>query len=317
MIDPCPQLDKLEHVGFQVETFPFDHELPGALLYNQQAYLEQNNTQGLFRFVSLRGGEVLIQANLYTRNGSAENAPFSGFGGIEFVEGAEPFLGAFIAGIENWCRAQGIKEISLKLPPWIYFRKLSFLENILMHSGFSVRFKEVNQHLELSHVPLAQRMKPDGNRRLRRCHEAGFRFVQLDIVDLPVAYGLIEKNHQRRGFPVTMTLESLEKMFRSFPGYYLLFGVFDRTKLIATAVSVRVCPGVLYNFYHGSHENYQNFSPILQVIEGVYQYCQTQRVKYLDIGISSVKGKLNEGLYRFKKNCGCVDADKKLFYKQL
>ena len=317
MVNASSVPGKLKETGFHVETFPFSYEMPSAALYNQQVYLEKNDGNGLVRFIQTRGSDVLIQTYLYAGDGRAENARFSGFGGIEFLEEAAPFLDDFIKAVESWCRGHGVQEIMFKLPPWIYVPRLPFLEDALAQNGYSVRFNEINQHIQVSSAALAGRMEPDEKRRLRRCYEAGFQFRQLNADDLPLAYELIERNHRRRGFPVTMTLEGLGKMFRYFPGSYLLFGVFDGDRLVATAVSIRVNPRVLYNFYHGSHEDYQHLSPIVMVIEGVYQYCQKLGYSYLDIGISSVKGKWNEGLYRFKKNCGCEDADKKLFYKAL
>ena len=105
-------------------------------------------------------------------------------------------------------------------------------------------------------------------------------------------------------------------MFKLFPGDYLLFGVFDKNKLIATSVCIKVNDKILYCFYIGDALAFRPHSPITLLINGIYEYCQTNDFKMLDLGISTDKGILNKGLYAFKKTFGSFDSYKLTFLKQ-
>jgi len=113
-----------------------------------------------------------------------------------------------------------------------------------------------------------------------------------------------------------MTFKDLEAMFKLFPGNYLLFGVFDKNKLIATSVCIKVNDKILYCFYIGDALAFRPHSPITSLINGIYEYCQTNDFKMLDLGISTDKGILNKGLYAFKQTFGSFDSYKLTFLKQ-
>ena len=94
------------------------------------------------------------------------------------------------------------------------------------------------------------------------------------------------------------------------PEHYLLFGVYDESKLIAASVSVRISRQIMYNFYHADDINYRSSSPVAMLVDGVYKYCQQNNFNILDLGISSVQGLLNQGLFDFKDNLGCETSNK-------
>ena len=116
---------------------------------------------------------------------------------------------------------------------------------------------------------------------------------------------------------MTMEFEALDKMFRELPEYYLLFGLYSGERLISVVVSVLVDRGILYNFYPGDDVQYRDHSPMVMLLDGIYRYCQTNAIRILDLGISSVDGVLNPGLYRFKKNCGSIDSWKSTYLLEL
>ena len=107
-----------------------------------------------------------------------------------------------------------------------------------------------------------------------------------------------------------MSLEQLQTSINAMPEHYLLFGVYDGNKLIAAAVSVRISRDIMYNFYHGDDVSYRSTSPIVMLVAGIYQYCQQKNISILDLGISSVEGQINQGLFDFKKNLGCESSNK-------
>ncbi len=295
---------------FVVEPFPFNLEIQDPVLYNCTRYLERYNTKSLHRAAHLMGPDVLIQSNFYLDQKGVKNALYSGFGGIEFTEQGKSFLRKFINDLADWFRSQAMENVELKLPVSIYQSDLDLLLSLLKTNGFKVRVSEVNQHIPISKVPFSRLIRKNERKKLRQCHEAEFKFKPLDASTLHLVYDIIVDTRLRRQFPVTMTLDKLKMMFDAFPDRYLLFGVYDEEKLIAVAVSIVVTKKVLYNFYHGDLLEYRSFSPLVMLLEGVYRFCQNHGFNFLDLGISSDQGVLNQGLFTFKANCGGQKTDK-------
>jgi hypothetical protein len=114
-----------------------------------------------------------------------------------------------------------------------------------------------------------------------------------------------------------MSLDNLSKMFVEFPEEYMLFGVFHDERLVATAVCIEVNSDILYCFYLGDTLSYRSYSPVTFLVQGIYDFCQSRQFKMIDLGISTDKGIMNNGLYNFKKSFGSMDSVKLTFFKQL
>lgn len=295
---------------FFVERYPFEHEIENATLYNTRRYLEQNETTGLIRMHWMEDGKAVISCTCYEEGHNLVNANFSSFGGIEYTEVGAGFLAIFLKHLLEYSHENGLDSISLKLPSIIYQTGISQLFEILAGFDFRARPPEVNQHISVSPGDFSNTIKRNERKKLRQCHEQNFHFRKLTNQQLTEAYDLISDSRVRNNFPVSMTLSGLSKMFQVFKQHYHLFGVYDGEKLIATAVSIRVSNKVLYNFYHGDLYEYRRLSPTVMLLEGVYKYCQANRISILDLGVSSVNGELNQGLYDFKKNCGSTSTKK-------
>lgn len=303
---------------FLHESFPFRHSIANPYLFNSDRYLHCHDQSKLFRFVLLKEEQVLMETHLMVENNEAFNPPKASFGGIEYTDQLEESqLEEFLKGLKGWGRKNGIRKISLKCPSGMCHPKQPWLEKLLLERGFQLTVQEVNQHIEISEEPFVNRIKANEKRRLRKCMEAGFKFKLMTRSDLPQAYKIIVDTRKRRGFPVTMEFEALDKMFKELPEHYLLFGLYSRERLISVVVSILVRRNILYNFYPGDDAQYRDHSPMVMLLDGIYRYCQTNELNVLDLGISSVNGVLNPGLHRFKRNCGAVDSWKCSYYLQL
>jgi lipid II:glycine glycyltransferase (peptidoglycan interpeptide bridge formation enzyme) len=79
-------------------------------------------------------------------------------------------------------------------------------------------------------------------------------------------------------------------------------------------VTIRINENILYTFYLADNEKYLKDSPTTFLLSGIYQYCQQQKIKFLDLGIATEKGVLNEGLARFKQSLGAKISKKKTYF---
>ena len=294
---------------FEVEKYPFSINLKPEVLYNSQSYLSNYQYDNLFRFSLIEGADYLVYIYFCLYDNQAQNARFSGVGGFEGAEVNIENVSLLLSSLSDWGKANGITAFTIKMAPEFYLKDIIGFKDI---GSLELLYSEYNQHIEISSEPYISLLKRNERKRLRKCQRAGYQFKKLTVESLQQAYEVVKTNRELKGYPVTVTYDQLLLMFQNFPDQYLLFGVFDEARLIAVAVSIRVSENVLYNFYHGDDFEYRRDSPVVMVINGVYEYCQENNIQYLDLGISSVQGVLNEGLYQFKENCGAQVSPKEI-----
>ncbi len=58
-------------------------------------------------------------------------------------------------------------------------------------------------------------------------------------------------------------------------------------------------------------------SPMVFLIVSMANWCKERNIDFLDLGISSIEGQLQQGLYDFKKRMGAIDAEKWTFELEL
>jgi hypothetical protein len=246
---------------------------------------------------------------------SLAKSPFGSF--VLTSRSTKAELNSLVEKIALWSNANGIANLMIRSFPETYQpHHTALIKDVLIDSGFNVIYADITQAI---HVTEEESMNLDTHkkRRVRQAKSLEFGFRQIPLSYLDEAYSLIVESRESKGYPVTMTLKDLEATLKLFPSDYLLFGVFDQKKLIATSVSIKVNNEILYCFYIGDALAYRHYSPVTLLIDGIFEYCKTHHFKMLDLGISTDKGVLNKGLYTFKKSFGAFDSPKLTFLKQL
>jgi hypothetical protein len=281
------------------------------LFFHTQDFILRNQPDNIISFSS---SDVSIH---FTQTEHAlislEKSPFGGF---IFNEDFSP-IDSILEEIYEWSYRHKIKMIVIRCFPEIYDPELAVaIKTNLFAGGFRVLYQDITQIITVQQgvrVPFDQ----NRNRRLKRCVKNGLTFKELSAHSLEEAFGLIVESRNNKGYPVNMGLEELQEAFSKFPDTYLLFGVFADAKMVATAVSIKVSGRILYYFYAGDSLAYRHLSPITLLIHGIYAYCLENKFELIDLGISTDRGKLNTGLYDFKKSLGSIDSEKLTLKKEL
>jgi hypothetical protein len=254
-----------------------------------------------------------------------ENAPtphiYFTWAGNELVSLARSTFGGFIdsdnastisttiSEILKWTNANEIRSVVIRCFPDIYSAGENKLtRDALLQAGFEIASHDITQFLDVTENELT--MNVHRKRRLRKCSEQGFTFKILHTDSLADAYQLFLDSRENKQYPVTMSIQDFENAFDMFPDRYILFGVVDQGKIIAACVAVAIDTEILYSFFVGDSLAYRVYSPVTQLLDGVYRYAQNKKMKIVDLGISTDKGIVNEGLYAFKKSLGARDSAK-------
>jgi len=264
-------------------------------------------------FVLTEDDRPISRISFNLLEGKAISGHLATFGSIDFSPTLPLiFFTFFISEVVDSLKSYGIQKVIIRHWPLGY--TLGYEEANYTMVGFTLLYSDVNQHLKIDHNLFVNRIDSSERSKLNQCIDRGFLFKQLTIEAFPTVYELIEDTHNRKGFPVSMSFNELSTAINSLPDKYLLFGIFDGDTLIAASVSVRISVDVLYNFYHADALLYRSNSPLVMLIGNIYQFCQKENIQLLDIGVSSDNGVINRGLFKFKKNMGCVTS-KKLTYQ--
>ena len=297
-------------------------EVPWADFFNSHRFFtfSRGDRKAFFlRFLQEETGEALCTAHFTEKEPGIFVSSFRGtYGGIDMQKPSEAYLQKFLEDIASALRSAGATEMILHLAPLIHHPEQSaLLTEVLPRQGFSLLKKEINHFLHVDSVPLIEKMERNNAKRVRKCEREGCTFERLGEEDIPRVFDIIRANRERKGYPVTITLDHMLRSARAFPREWLFFGVRHQGKLVAVSTCIRINPQTLYVLYWADIAEAHALSPITFLAQELYKYCQSEGIILFDIGVSSENGVPNVGLTHFKEGLGCETSLKITFAKSL
>ena len=222
---------------------------------------------------------------------------------------------SLVGKVLSHCKTNEIRSIEIKCYPEIYStEKSEMINEVLTEAGFAIKYKDITQILKVDQELRLNRLR---TRKLRQCEGAGFVFAELNSDKLGDAHELFAQSRKDKGYPVTMKLSDFKDEFSRFPSCYKLYGVSDGHVLIAAGVVITVNDEILYYFFGGHSQKYDDESPSTFLVYNLFQEARKKKIKRIDLGISTDKGELNLGLYNYKKSFGAFDSFKLTFEMNL
>lgn len=267
-------------------------------------------------------GQKQLKASLQLfRQGDTFVSPWlAPFGHIELSPDIQfEELVFFLKNLQEYLAEQGGERLQLKAYPDAYAPNLApMLTQALLNEGFQILESNLNQHLPVrSEIAFKDLLHHSEKRRLHKAQKAGLKASIWQNPDLAEAYRFIAAARKRKGYPMSMSWQAFEQMFRHLPEYYRVHTVRQTNTIAALTVSVRVNSQILYNFYPADNPDYLHYSPTVSLNAHLYDFAQKEGFKLLDLGISTEAGKPNFGLIRFKRNLGAKNSLKLSFEKVL
>jgi hypothetical protein len=245
---------------------------------------------------------------------SLYRAPFGSFTISEKVDFRT--LHAFIGHISEFFKNIKIKKIEVKHYPAFYQPGMNDeVVAALGLKGFKVSKIDINHHLEISGVDFSSLIHPMEARRLKKNEKAGFVFSQHQNIDAEMLFSTIVSFRQAKKIPVNIDYATLQRLVHAFPDEYRFYSVSRGNEIIATTICIQVNQTVLYNFLPAHDVTYNNYSPMVYLMEGIYNEAAIQETRILDLGISSLEGELQSGLITFKERLGGIPKSKLTFLK--
>jgi hypothetical protein len=301
-----------------------NHFLPadGNHIFNEADYfkLHSGSSNDVYaQLVRTGDNRVCATISFYESGDKVRASPKRGtFGGLGLncpldAQTVERFLVVLF----DHLKANGAREIDLKCAPFSHDLPLSSLvSNILLRRGAVITSQELNHDMAIDARPFSERIGYGNAKRIRKCLREGFIAEQIDVSWFEDAYNVIRDNRLRRGYPVSMTAEQLGTMVETFPGRLHFFAVYPdsrKLRIVAAAICIAVSSSVLYVFYWGDAADMSSYSPIALLASRIYEFCQQQEFRLLDVGTSTLAGEPNHGLINFKRSLGFAESLKLSF----
>jgi len=260
-------------------------------------------------FVVLDGGGV-------GRASSPGQAPF---GAVQLASGVpEAALHLLLETVEITLRAHGQQRLHLRGYPFCYDPAgATQLAEALRQRRYAVALAEENYYLDPSR-DYETHLHPSERRRLRRCRQLGLVPEQEPPLILPWAYDFIAACRQERDQALSLPLERIQELFRTFPRQHMLFSVRKPGgEWAALTIAIQVSDRVLYNFYPASPLADNHLSPTVLLNESLHAYARASGLALVDLGTSTLPTGPNASLLRFKRHLGGVSSLKLSWEKVL
>lgn len=295
---------------------------PNGFLFNDPDHLDSQTDSPLMR-LSLQHpltGQAMARCAFVVRDGVGYSPAAAPFGSIEFGEDVSPDeLIYFVDALVEEVRQAGCQRIRLVNYPNCYApTQTNRLIYALTESGFNLVANTPTQYVPVSDAPLTTRMHPSERQRLRKAQRAGLVASRWDNPCVETVVKHIQKGRAQQGYPLTIQSEYLSRLLRQFSHEFPVFVVRDGDSIAALCVCVRVRYDILYTFLPVSHPDYRTLSPMVLLIDHLYQYSQHTGVDLLDLGTSLDSNREHKpSLAQFKQNMGAVESPKLTFELKL
>lgn len=290
-------------------------------LFHLPEHLALQTNSGLKSFYVLheKSRKLFAEVHFHCHGPLAGSPLRAPFGSYLFSESLPPdALFDFIHFTQKELKKAKIENLLLKVAPAPYYPgQHNVLVPLLLNLNYTVQQAEISSVIPVTEKPFTEVIDPWENRKLRQAREAELVTRLMHGENLEMVYTFILHCRQQKEYSLSMTLDEVKTVVQKFSDRFILLGVFDQDKLAAAAIAIRVTDHVLYNFYSDHHSNYDHLSPAVMLIESEYAYCQGRGLSLLDLGTSSVDGKLNFPLLDFKRRLGGRPSPKYTFVKNI
>ncbi len=304
-------MKKVFSSSLKIRAIISSDSLPGAHFFNSSDFLDDKDFQ--VKGWQLIKEKSVAQIFFYVKNNVAISGYQSTFGSLDVEdEVTNDELSWFLNQLIGALRNEGVEKVKIKHYP-SYFEKANQIENALINYGFVTYLTESNQHIPVKKLKFEEIANRSEVLRSTKCEQLGYEFRIASLTDLLQIYKLIEETLLRNDNKPSMSYNNLYNVIATCPDYYKLFTLWDNEKLIAATVSIKITEVTMYNFFHADHLQYRKVSSLTYLLKNIYVYCLDHHIKVLDLGISSVNGVLNQGLFNFKKTRGAVSSNKHYF----
>jgi len=308
-------------------TFHVNPDLSGynllfeAKFYNTFKFIQHQQYDPILSFFILdeKAKDAVCMIHFTVVGEAAFSLPKSPFGGFEYHSSVDTdVLLDFIRYIEIELIKIGICKVKITVPPEIYSDSgTTNIIGVLTDSNYKVVVSDVNHFVGLDEIEGIKQLHPMERRNFRKTLAKNYKWKLESNDNLPEVYSFIERYREQQSLKVNILYSDLVRSFKAFPGKYRIMSIRHLGYLAAVTITVEVSKDILYNYLPASDKKFKQDSPMVFLLVNLYKYAKSLNYQILDLGLSSVNGKIQTGLAEFKERMGAHICDKKIMEKAL
>lgn len=295
-------------------------KLYSPFLYNLPDFLEANNSLPQLHFYLLDKLDKTVLGHIaFSREEEEVLSPYKApFGGFELAGTlAGEAVTFFLAEVLRKLKELSIRFVRLKLPPPCYSSGVTLMAESLLDLGFEARRKLEHHVLSVTEEELTLQMATMEQRKLKKARKAGLTFSFEEPNKHDQVFDFIRTHREARGHQLSLGWQALKEMKEQLPDHYLFATVCMQERIVAAAIMVRASASVLYYFFPVHDQAFNHLSPMVFLLNEMYNWAQQQGLAYIDLGTSYIDGKPNSSLIKFKEHMGGKPQESSVFRKAL
>lgn len=277
------------------------------LLFNSPTHRQLQSETGWrdFYLVNRTNQTLLAEFHCCISEEKAINPYRAPYGGLEFDPGlSQERLHHFVGFICDKLREQ-VRKVCVRPRPSAYgpvhFSKETYA---WLSAGFQVGAQDAHAVMTTQTSSVTKILAGSEVNRLNKCRLAGFRFENTPLDKYEEIHAFTLQCRKERGQSFSMSVPQLGAMIEKCPEEVMLFSVYKETQLTAAAICMRVGATAVYNFSHAHLAEFDDYSPVVFLIDGIFDYCKKNGIEMIDLGSSSLEYRPNFPLLAFKERLG-------------
>ncbi len=282
-----------------------DNLLP---LYFQKDYLNVHNDNNI---VVYNDGSFMIPFALNDKTAySFKQSPFGSFiksGDIDY----DTFQ-KFEKEVVQELIQKGVQKVIIRHPPNYYNNFIS--DDWLIQAGYQATTKDINQYINLSESVENQLHKME-KRKLLHASRDELLFTNEKVSALEEVHSFITMCRKAAGLVINIDAKKLKSLVQSFPSQYKFYTIRKKQEILAACIVAIPTPNIFYYYLPATNPKYKSMSPMVSLLVFLIDLFQSKGGSIFDLGLSSINGVRQEGLYTFKKRMGALEIPSLLYEK--
>lgn len=252
---------------------------------------------------SSRGGEIFYQ----TAHGKLSVPGAATFGGWWPNDGKRMRAGDFVEIFEGLFKSFPVSAVEIRLPPEYFYPDVFLPQSQALRlmgaheTQDSVQIFPIHRDFDsdsISYLPKGERWW------VRKFYKEGGEVRPANPHEFASAYEIIRLNKQRRGATTSISLRKFLHVLEEEPQTYRCWLAIADREILGSALTVDIDQETTYVFYWADTLAGRKRSAVTAIFASIVSDASSRGVSVIDLGLSSIRGDIDEGLFSFKKHLG-------------
>ncbi|WP_420581982.1 GNAT family N-acetyltransferase [Reichenbachiella sp.] len=242
---------------------------------------------------------------------SLPKAPYSGFS-IENSP-SQNTINKIVAELRKKLLEKGVKKAIIRQRPVFQPNPVyQLLHDALILHEFEYT-QEINQFVSLDQE-LERKLHIMQLRKIKKCQHAELTFQKEPSDRVEEVHAFLAKCRIQQGLNINIDNHALEELFLQLPLNYECYTIRNKeNEIMASTILVIVNSQVVYNYLPGFDRNFKSLSPLSFLLYQLYELLRNRNFQIFDLGISSIQGNIQKGLFEYKKRMGAQCSDRFIY----